>query len=86
MWRELREGGYLHEYLRREKAMSNHRLRAVARRMNGWRQNTRSDFRLVAAVPAREYHRWKKEDADFWLDDNNLRSFRRDNPDAQVFL
>jgi hypothetical protein len=86
LWRELREGGRLHAYLAREKATSARRLRAVARRMNGFRQNAKSEHRLIAAIPAREFHRWKKEDPHFWEDDANLRSFRRDNPDAQIFL
>ena len=85
-WRELREGGYLQEYLRREKATSQRRLRTVARQMHGRQQNHKSDWRLLAAVPAREYQRWKKEDPHFWDDNNNLRSFRRSNPDACVFI
>lgn len=86
IWAELREGGRLHEYLRREKATSGRRMRSVAQRMHGFQQNKKSDLRLLAAVPAREFHRWKKEDAHFWEDDSNLRAWRRDNPDAQVFL
>jgi hypothetical protein len=86
IWRELRDGGRLHAYLQREKATSNQRLRKVARQMHGARQNNQSDWRLVAAVPAREYQRWKKEDPHFWEDDSNLRSFRRSNPDACVYL
>jgi hypothetical protein len=78
-WREMREGGMLLEYLRREKATSEARLRAVARRTHTQRPNAKSDWRLVANVPGREYARWKKEDPDFWMDDGNLRSLRRDN-------
>jgi hypothetical protein len=85
-WRELKEGGQLHEYIRREKATSDRRLRAVARRQHGYRSNPKSDLRLIAAVPAREYHRWKAEDPHFWEDDANLRSFRRSNPDACIYL
>lgn len=85
-WRELREGGYLQKYLASEKHRSASRLRAVARRMDGWQQNNKSDFRLKAAIPAREYFRWKKEDPDFWSDDRNLRSFKRDNPEAVIHV
>lgn len=85
-WRELREGGYLHEYLRREKVTSDRRMRNVAKQLHGRRQNNKSDWRLLAAVPAREYQRWKREDPHFWEDDNNLRSFRRSNADACVYL
>lgn len=86
MWRELREGGRLHEYIRREKALSTRRMRAVARQMHGRRQNAKSDLRLLAAIPAREFHRWRAVDKHFWEDDSNLRSLRRDNPDACIYL
>jgi hypothetical protein len=86
LWRELREGGRLHEYLAREKSTSGRRLRNVARRMDGFQQNNCSDLRLLAAVPAREYHRWKKEDQHFWEDDANLRSLRRDNTEACIYV
>lgn len=79
--RELRSGGLLHEYLRREKARTVDRQRAVSRSMVGRRPNARSDFELVARVPAREFFRWKREDPHFWDDDANLRSLKRDNPD-----
>ena len=85
-WRELKEGGRLHEYIRREKATSKDRLRAVARRQDRWKQNFKSEHQLLAAIPAREYHRWKAVDPHFWEDDANLRSFRRDNPDAKVYI
>lgn len=77
--RALREGGFYHEYLRREKALSEQRLREVARRKAGVRPNPKSELRLLAQVPAREFIRWKKVDKHFWMDDNNLRSLRRDN-------
>lgn len=86
MWRELREGGVLKRYLDHERATSPRRQRAVARRMSSFRQNNKSDLRLVAAVPAREFMRWKQEDPDFWLDDKNLKSLRRDNPDMCIYV
>lgn len=84
--RELREGGYLQEYLRREKAMTQRRYRCVRAMYDNYRHNGRSDWKLLAAVPARDFHRWKKEDPDFWRDDANLRSLRRDNPDTAIFV
>jgi len=85
-WRELKEGGVLHQYLARERAQTERRYRKVARQMDGWKQNNRSDWRLLAAVPARDFHRWRGEDPHFWEDDKNLKSLRRDNPDAAVFV
>lgn len=84
--RELREGGFLKEYLRREKAMTERRYRCVRALYQNYRQNARSDWKLLAAVPARDFHRWQKEDPDFWRDDANLRSLRRDNPDTAIFV
>ena len=85
-WREMREGGRLHRYLQRERHTSVKRLRRVARHMQNFRQNNKSDLRLLAAVPAREFFRWKQEDPDFWADDKNLKSLRRDNPDVCVYV
>ncbi len=85
-WRELREGGVLHKYLGRERADTARRYRRVARAMDGFKQNNRSEWRLLAAVPARDFHRWRGEDPNFWEDDSNLKSLRRDNPDAQIFV
>lgn len=84
--RELRSGGMLHEYLRVEKAMTERRWRRIKAHYSGHRPNARSDWKLLAAVPARDFHRWKREDPDFWRDDANLRSLRRDNPDMPIFI
>jgi hypothetical protein len=85
-WKEMREGGRLYHYLKRERHHSPRRIRAVARRMHGFQQNNRSEHRLLAAVPAREFFRWKEEDPDFWRDNKNLKSLKRDNPDLPVFV
>lgn len=84
-WKELRSG-FLLNYIARERATSGQRLRAVARQHYGRRPNLKSDFRQLARVPAREFFRWKAVDEHFWDDDNNLRSFRRDNPDALIHV
>lgn len=85
-WRELREGGVLHEYLRRERALTHERYRKVRAQFRDYRPNAKSDWKLLAAVPTRDFHRWQKTDPDFWRDDANLRALRRDNPDAFVPL
>ena len=86
MWKELRHGGYLMDYIRREKATSVTRQRAVSRRMQGFKQNAKSDFELKAAVPAREFFRLREVDPDFWADDKNLKSLKRDNPDMAIYV
>lgn len=86
MYRELREGGRLHEYLRAERALTERRWRRVRASMEGWKNNPRSDWKLLAAVPRRDFHRWQQTDPDFWRDDANLRSLRRDNPDVAIFV
>lgn len=86
MERELRQGGMLHEYLRVERALTERRWRRIRAKYQSFRQNNRSEWRLIAAVPARDFHRWQQTDPDFWRDDSNLRSLRRDNPDMPIFL
>lgn len=84
--KELRTGGELANYCEREKHETPKRYRAVARKMDGFKQNNKSDIRRVADIPARDYFRWIKEDPDFFHDDKNLKSLRRDNPDVKVYL
>lgn len=83
-FQEIKEGGFLHNYIGIEKHRMTDRFRAVARRMGDWKQPANTDFRLRAAIPARLYHRMKQEDPHFWEDDNNLRALKRDNPDAFI--
>jgi len=85
-WKEIKEGGFLFEYLASEKRHMPSRIRTIARVMDGFQQNNKSDFRRLAAVPARLYHRWKGEDENFFEDDNNLRALKRDNPDLPIYV
>lgn len=85
-WKEIKEGGFLTEYLHSEKRRMPHMIRKVARIMAGFQQNNKSDFQRVAAIPGRLYHRWKGEDEHFFEDNENLRSLKRDNPDLPVYL
>ena len=84
--RECKEGGFLHEYIRREKGQMPGQIRKVARLMASFQQNNKSDFRLIASVPARLAQRLKAEDPDFFADNQNLKNLRRDNPDVVVRL
>jgi hypothetical protein len=85
-WREIKEGGLLDTYLRREKARMPGMVRFIGRLNAGFCQNNRSDLRRRFAVPGRLYHRWKLEDPDFWEDDENLRSLKRDNPELAIYI
>jgi len=85
-WRELKDGGMLDLYFRREKAMMPQVMRMAGRLMHGFKQNPKSDFERKASIPAKLYHRWKNEDEHFFDDDNNLRSLKRDNPDLPIFV
>lgn len=85
-WRELKDGGFLQRYFSREKARTPNAIRHVARLMHGFQQNNKSDFQRKATLPAKLYHRWKDVDPNFFDDDNNLRSLKRDNPDLPVFV
>lgn len=85
-WREMKDGGWLRRYLAREKHHTPAAIRQVARLMAGFQQNNKSEFRRVAAIPKKLFHRWKNEDEHFFDDDSNLRSLKRDNPDLPVYL
>ncbi len=87
-WRELREGGQLKKMFDRERdeRATTARYRRVARATEGFQQNNRSDVRKVASIPVEDFMRWLHTDPDFFADDKNLRSLRRDNPDARVYL
>lgn len=85
-WRELKDGGQLDRYFRREKAEMPHVVRRIARLMQGFKQNPKSDFQRKASIPAKLYHRWKNEDEHFFDDDANLRSLKRDNPDLAIYV
>jgi hypothetical protein len=84
-WKELREGGKLRRYLDREKSRADSRLRRVARQTHTFQQNPRADVEVAAHVPLLDYLRWQKVDPHFWDDRANLKSFRRDNPEARIY-
>ncbi len=79
-WRELREGGCLHAYLNRMRGQTRERWQAVGRARHGFKQNPKSDFQLMASVPAYDYFRWTRLDKHFFRDPKNLRALKRDNP------
>lgn len=85
-WKEIKEGGFLCEYLAAEKRKTPRMIRRIAQVMDGFQQNNKSDFQRLAAIPARLYHRWKAEDEHFFDDNDNLRSLKRDNPDLPVYV
>ena len=83
--KELKEGGYLNKYLEREKALTPARYRSLARRLAKFKQNNKSDFRVRAHVPARDFFRWRHTDPHFFDDNANLKSLKRNNPDVLVY-
>lgn len=86
VWRALREGGLFHNYLAREKHTAPKRIRALARATEGFKQDNKSDYQLLAHVPGREFMRWRQEDKDFWADEKNLKSLKRDNPELRIHV
>lgn len=85
-WKELREGGILQRYMAREKWNTTKRYRAVAKSVHEFKQNNKSDLRRTMDIPARDYYRWKAVDKHFWEDRANLKSLKRDNPDAKIYV
>jgi hypothetical protein len=81
-----RDDGMFRRYLEAEKHTTELRIRKVGRQMDGFRQNNKSEWRLKAAVPMREFLRFQRLDKDFWSDDSNLRSLKRDNPNMAIYV
>lgn len=84
--RELRPGGLFERHLDWEKRTSSARFRAVAKARKDYQHNPKSDTRLVASIPVQEFWRARQQDKDFWSDNQNLRNYKRDNPDAFIRL
>lgn len=82
---ELKSGGFLAEYFRREKHTGTDRVRAVRQVYGDRKLKLKSEMELQAIVPAREFFRWRKEDKHFWEDKANLKSLKRDNPDMLIY-
>lgn len=84
--RELKEGNSMHEYLRVIRAQTAQRFRALAQARHGRQQNNKSELRLIAEIPLQDYWNWKQKDPNFARDNGNLKSLKRDNPDALVYI
>lgn len=81
--RELKEGGWLYNYLRREKAMGPQRMRNVAVANKNFQQNMKSDLQLRCVLPARNFFRLRAMDPHFFEDDRNIKNLIRDNPEVR---
>jgi hypothetical protein len=86
MTREMRPGGLVEQLLDWEKRTSAARFRAVARARRDYVHNPKSDVRLVASIPVNEFWRARQVDPHFWSDNQNLKNYKRDNPDAFIRL
>ena len=83
---ELRSGRHLDTMLKWEQHLAEKRWRKLARERWGEKPNWRSEFRLLARVPQRDYFRWMQVDKDFWKDNSNLKSLRRSNDDLRACI
>ncbi len=86
VFKELKEGGSLRAYYDRKKAQTAERYRAVARATQHFKQNNKVDGRVLAHVPMFDFLMWHRKDKDFWKDNDNLKSLKRDTEDAKVYL
>lgn len=82
--REMRSGGLIDQMLDYERRTSAARFRAVAKARKDYQHNPRSDTRLVASIPVNEFFRARQVDPHFWEDRQNLKNYKRDNPDAFI--
>lgn len=92
---ELRTGGFFDRYIRREKANVPAMERRIAQRFHNarparWRDLPKPareiEAELQFAVSRRTYLRMREMDPHFWDDVNNLKSLKRDNPDACIWV
>lgn len=85
--RELREGSWFHEYHRRRKWRAREKEMPLVRaKWRDYRPNPKSEFQLMASVPASMYYSWYMEDEYFWDDDSNYKLLKRGDPDVMVFV
>ncbi len=84
--REMRSGGLIEQMLDWERRTSAARFRSVAKARKDYQHNPKSDTRLVASIPAPEFFRARQVDPKFWEDRQNLKNYKRDNPDAFIRL
>lgn len=81
--REMKEGNSLHKYFDQVRKAAPKRWRKAAQHGAKFQQNNDSDARVVAKVPLNDFLRWRQVDPDFWSDNSNLKSLRRDNDDLR---
>lgn len=84
--RELRSGGMFERFLDWERRTSSARFRSVAKARDNHQHNPKAENRLVASIPAPEYFRARQVDPHFWSDNQNLKNYKRDNPEAFIKL
>jgi hypothetical protein len=84
--RGLRPGGMFTALLDWERRTSAARFRSVARARRDYQHNPKAETRLVASIPVPEFHRARQVDPHFWHDNQNLRNYKRDNPEAFIKL
>ena len=80
----FRDEGIFQRYLRAERYNTAKRIRAVGKDMAGWKQNNKSEWRMISAMPARDFMRLHKVDPHFIADKQNRRRLKADNPDMII--
>jgi len=81
---DMRE--FFARYFNKERHDNKRAAAALARVEAERRQNMKSEFEHVATIPLRTFMRAYRDDKDFFLDDNNLRSLKRDNPEFEKLI
>lgn len=82
----IKPGGPLYKYYQFKRNQTDAAMRAVAIRTKDFKQNNEVDARVLAHVPLWTYIMCRKMDPNFWRDNSNLKSIKRDNPDARIYL
>jgi len=79
--RTLRNGCFLHEYLRREKARTTERMRTVAAQNQDYERRRGSEHNLVGVMDMRTWMRWQLSEPGVMEDVKEFKKLVKDNPE-----
>ena len=79
--RSMRQGNFLHKYLERERARTNHRMTQTAEAFKDYKRKPGSEFELISVMDGRTFQRWNQTDPGIIEDPKEFKKLIRDNPE-----
>lgn len=79
--RTMRNGCFLHEYLRREKLQTPQRMREMAKVNQDYKRKPGCEHNLVGVMDVRTWMRWQLSEPGIMEDVKEYRKLARDNPE-----